>query len=256
MWSRSLCWITQTTEATGREWHPTAIATFGRTLGFCGMPAVVLIYRHKVWNNCDFSKLFDEARMLSYWTKTFLYNQNTNFHLAQCFRANWIYGVWCSRMQYAKQASERHTRVIIDSSLLRLRTVEAGFRVSSLSLEETTSPFLWRQVNYSPWGKHTWVPSGSGWCSAGQRRGKKLPISIAMPGDGFGRAREVQVFQRWPSAQSSSQTIPSGRTEIRVNFVCLLREIRLRSTVKWAGRHCHLQYKCYLDNVTHFSSRS
>lgn len=36
----------------------------------------------------------------------FLYNQNTNFHLAQCFRTNPIYGVWCSDMQYAKQASE------------------------------------------------------------------------------------------------------------------------------------------------------
>lgn len=51
-----------------------------------------------------------------------------------------------------------------------------------------TSPFLWRQVNYSPWGKHTCVPSGSGWCSAGH-----------FHGNARWWIREAQVLQRWPS---------------------------------------------------------
>ncbi len=64
-------------------------------------------------------------------------------------------------------------------------TVETGFGVSALSLEETTSLFLWLQVNYSPWGKHTCVPSGSGWCSAGHFHGNA--------GDGFERLGTPEV---------------------------------------------------------------
>lgn len=186
------------------------------------------------------------------WTKPVLYNQNTNVHVFPCKLDSWslVFGYAICKAYFWTPAS----LLILHSSGSGLCKQVLGCPLCHWRRRPLRSSGVRSIIHREGSTPESQAALADVVSDSGGE--KKLPISIAMPGDGFGRAREVQVLQRWPSAQSSSQTIPSGRTEIRVNFVCLLREIRLRSSVKWAGRHCHLQYKCYLDNITHFSSQS